>query len=275
MDYQFLKRITKDETHEYRFSVCTLVTRLTEYHEMVDSFIRAGFDTETCEYLYIDNSSENTYDAFAGLNRFLQDARGKYVILCHQDILLHDHTVRDLEIRIAEIDSIDPNWAVLGNAGGINLKYLAMHLTRNTGNRLIEKHLPLRAMTVDENFILVKRSANLALSADLSGFHMYGTDITLIADTLGYSTYIIDFNLTHKSDGNADASFYALRRQLKAKYRRATRPKFISTTITRFYLSGNRTGFFLNNTGIVLFLVRQFYKFFRPKKGYCVKNSTG
>ncbi|HEY0896855.1 MAG TPA: hypothetical protein VGE15_09920, partial [Sphingobacteriaceae bacterium] len=83
MDYPFIKRITKDESYSFRYSVCTLVTRLSEYYEMVGSFIEAGFSKDQCEYLYIDNSSENTYDAFGGLNRFLQEAKGKYIILCH------------------------------------------------------------------------------------------------------------------------------------------------------------------------------------------------
>ena len=145
-----------------------------------------------------------------------------------------------------------------------------MHLTQNSGNKLHEPDLPLKSISVDENFIVVKNSANLSLSADLSGFHLYGTDLCLIAKVLGYNSYVIDFNLIHKSNGNADANFFQIRKQLIKKYRRAFSPRFISTTITRFYLSGNRFSGLFINTPPILFFVRQFFKFFKPKRKHQV-----
>lgn len=262
------KSINKTREYDYKYTICTLVTDPVEYKEMFTSFTKAGFSENICEYLYADNSIENTFDAFYGINRFLQEAKGRYIILCHQDILLHDDNIEVLDNRIKEIDDLDPNWGILANAGGINLKHVAMHLTQQTGNRLKEDHLPLKALSVDENFILVKNDANLALSSDLNGFHLYGTDLCLIADILGYSTYIIDFNLLHKSDGNADRSFYTLRSAFKEKYKRALRSRFVSTTITRFYVSGSPISSIVGNTGFVLFLVRQYYKLFTSKKDY-------
>lgn len=263
-----IKILSGEESFRFRYTICTLVSKPDEYQEMFDSFIKAGFSPDICEYLCIDNSTSNKYDAFAGINRFLREAKGKYIILCHQDLILHHHRIEELDARIAEIDDLDPQWAVLSNAGGINLKYVGMHLTQNCGNDLREEHLPLRVRTVDENFMLVKNECNLALSNDLSGFHMYGTDICLIADTLGFNAYMIDFRLTHKSNGNVDHHFYKVREQLMQKYRRAFRGRFMSTTITRFYLSGNRIGYFLSNSGPVMFLVRQYYKFFKTQKRY-------
>ncbi|MDB5121464.1 MAG: hypothetical protein JWN56_2682 [Sphingobacteriales bacterium] len=271
MDFSFVKTLSSTERFPFRYSICTLVSKPQEYQEMINSFIQAGFSTDLCEYLCIDNSKTNTYDAFGGLNRFLREAKGEYIILCHQDILLHDHNINDLDKRIEEMDFIDANWGILSNAGGINLKYVAMHVTQNSGNRLIEHLLPLKTKTVDENFILVKSTSNLALSHNLKGFHMYGTDICLICETLGLTSYIIDFNLTHKSNGNADASFYKIRKELMRKYRLAWRGRFISTTITRFYISGNNLAFKLFNTGISMFLARQYYKFFRRKNKYYCK----
>ncbi|WP_026897268.1 hypothetical protein [Daejeonella oryzae] len=274
MSYSFVKRINRQEEFQYKFSVCTLVSNFPEYQEMLDSYIRKGFDSESCEYLCIDNSQNNVYDAFAGLNRFLREAKGKYIILCHQDILLHDHDRRYLESRIEELNILDQNWAILANAGGINLKYLAMHLTQKSGNRLLENILPLKAQTVDENFMVIRNDANLALSSDLKGFHMYGTDICLMADALGFNAYIIDFNLTHKSDGNADQSFDKLRIALMRKYRKAFRGRFMSTTITRMYISGNRIAFHFFNLRPVMFLIRQYYKFLTSKAEYKPKKKN-
>ena len=79
--------IKAEEEFKYLFSVCTLVSRLDEYDEMLASFIKAGFTEDFCQYLYIDNTQGNTFEAFGGINRFLREAGGKYLIICHQDIL--------------------------------------------------------------------------------------------------------------------------------------------------------------------------------------------
>lgn len=265
------RSINKHKQYNYRYSICTLVTNSAEYSEMVASFIEAGFTENICEFLYADNTRENSFEAFGGINCFLQEAQGKYIILCHQDILLHDDKIDVLESRIAEVDALDSNWAILANAGGINLKHIAMHVTQKTGHRLIETKLPLKAISSDENFILVKNEANLALSSDLQGFHLYGTDICLIADILGFNSYIIDFNVLHKSDGNADKDFYKIRTALMKKYQSAFKGRFMSTTITRFYISGNSISSSAYNTAFFLFLARQWYKVFKPKKEYHLK----
>ena len=268
------KSIQKND-FPYDFSICTLVTRTQEYEEMLQSFVAKGFDVSTCEYLHIDNSERCAFDAYKGLNEFLQQAKGKYIIICHQDIILHDHDRVHLEAKIKEIEMLDSNWAILANAGGINFKWIATNLTQGSGRTIKEKRLPLLTKTIDENFMVVKNSANLALSNRLSGFHMYGTDICLIADILGYKAYVIDFNLTHKSDGNADASFYKCREDLMRNYNHAFRGRFMATTITRFYISGNWLAYLSYNLQPVKFFVRQFYKFFYHKKRYLLKHSKG
>lgn len=271
MDYSFIKAIPVQEDFLYRFSICTLVSDKAEYNEMINSFLHAGFTTDICEYLYIDNTITNAFEAYAGLNRFLRTAKGRYIILCHQDILLDDHKVATLDNIITEMDQIDDRWGILGNAGGLNIKYRVMNITQGTGKQYMEKGLPAKTMTVDENFILVKNEANLALSSDLEGFHLYGADMCFIAEALGYNAYIIDFNITHKSSGNADQSFYKLKHDLLRKYRKAFKGRFVSTTITRFYLSGNNLKSIVYNSTLILFIARQYYKFFRKKDFYRVK----
>lgn len=266
-----LARSISSPVYEYEYSICTLVTRKAEYEEMLDSFLLKGFDEKSCEYLFIDNSSSSSFEAYKGLNQFLQQAKGKYIILCHQDIIIHDHDRNHLSERISEIEKKDPNWAILANAGGVNFKWIATNLTQGSGNIIKEKRLPLRTKTVDENFMIVKNSANLALSHNLSGFHLYGPDLCLIADVLGFNAYVIDFNIIHKSNGNPDASFYRLRKEFIKKYNYAFRSRFMTTTITRYYLSGNWFTAWFYNLQPIKFLVRQYYKAFKPKKLYVLE----
>src|SRR5262249_51154593 len=97
---------------------------------------------------------------------------------------------------------------------------------------------PAKVRSLDENFVIVRRSTNLALSRDLEGFHFYGTDICLIADVLGNNCYVIDFHLRHKGHGVFDNHFFATRKHLIQKYRRAFRSRWITTTCTTIFISG-------------------------------------
>jgi hypothetical protein len=267
------KSIKAEEEFKYLFSVCTLVSRTDEYNEMLDSFIKAGFGEDRCEYLYIDNSQgANVLEAYQGINRFLREARGQYIIICHQDILLNYDGADELIKKINEVQSTDPNWAVLGNAGGVNLKYLSLYIVQNSGPMLYETSFPLKTMTLDENFLVVRAKANLSLSNDLSGFHLYGTDICLLADILGYNAYIIEFKLLHKSLGNVDRSFFDLESRLIRKYTRALRPRFLRTPFAQFYIAGGRLRTFFGNTPLALFFARKYYQIFRSSKDYKLKN---
>ncbi|HZM04623.1 MAG TPA: hypothetical protein VFC44_16580 [Candidatus Saccharimonadales bacterium] len=223
----------------FDYSICTLVTDLAEYGKMLDSFGRAGFGEEDCEFLYIDNSLRNKTDAYAGYNSFLNAARGRRIILCHQDILLPFHRRKDLERRMAELDALDPNWAVLGNAGATAIGVGAGRITHPEGECANRCSLPAPACSVDENFILVKREANLAVSHDLLGFHFYGTDLCLIAGILGWTAWVVDFHLYHQSSGQFNPAFREMKRDIAHKYQQALKGRFLQTTCTEIILGGS------------------------------------
>jgi len=221
-----------------RYSICTLVTRLDQYKDMVDSFRRLGFDSDDCEYLYIDNSTANGMDGYSGLNLFLSVARGQRIIICHQDVLLMGDGRQKLDEVLAQLDEQDPTWAVSGNSGGVSPGRLALRITDPHGADQKTRALPARVSGLDENFLVVKRHANLALSHDLSGFHLYATDLCIIADVLGWSSYVIDFHLRHLSPGVRDESLARSREALIAKYSRAFRRRWVTTPCETVFLSG-------------------------------------
>jgi len=232
------REIPVDRLFKFKYSICTLVTNAAEYGEMRESFASRGFTTADCEYLYIDNSRRNHAEAFAGYNLFLDSAQGRYVILCHQDILLKFDDRKILEQRLEELDRIDPGWGLAGNAGGIGPESCAVHVTHPSGEQN-SGVFPMEAQSLDENFLLVKKEANLGLSRDLRGFHFHGTDLCQIARILGWNAWVIDFNLFHKSEGNFDNSFYDLSRQLRRKYERALKGRTVQTMGARVHLSGS------------------------------------
>jgi hypothetical protein len=231
-----------------KYSICTLVSNITQYEQMYRSFMKAGFSEDDTEYLIVDNLNGNSLDAFSGFNHFLNRAHGEFIILCHQDICLDFDDRVVLEGRLAELDQIDPLWAVVGNAGTSGFGRIHARISDPYKQDLRRGEFPSRVFSLDENFILVKNSANLAVSHDLSGFHLYGTDLCLIADILGRTSYVVDFHLLHLSSGTVDERFYGVRDRLVCKYQKALRPRFMQTMIDRFYLSGSRTlSLFFNN----------------------------
>jgi hypothetical protein len=252
------KEIELDFDNEILYSICTLVTIKEEYQEMMSSFVEAGFDTSFCEFLYIDNTTHNKSEAYQGLNYFLQKAKGKYIILCHQDILICHDKIDRLEQCIADLDQLDPSWAIMANAGASGIKDIVYRLIE-PNNVIKRRGHPIQKVTsVDENFILVKKSANLSLSNNLKGFHLYGTDLCIIANILGFNAYVVHFYLLHKSKGNVDKSFYILKNELQLKYQRALAGKFIQTTCTNFYLSSSNTLNALLNMKFTMFFVRNY-----------------
>jgi hypothetical protein len=248
------------QSYKYQYAICTLVTNWDEYGRMLESFIAAGFTTDDCEYRYADNTNGNSFDAYQGINQFLQNADAKYIIICHQDILLKFDKRGNLECRLSDLDAVDNDWAVVGNAGTNNLYLESMKITHADMICVEKGVLPSKARSLDENFLLMKKSANLALSGDLSGFHMYGTDLCLIAECLGYSAYVIEFNLLHLSKGKIDASFYELSDKLQEKYSNFFRGRYIKTTVTRFYLGSNNVWRSIMNFSLIKSMVRLFYK---------------
>lgn len=225
-----------------RYTIATLVTDHAQYAAMRASLRAGGFGEEDCEYLYIDNSTANTACAYRGLNALLNEAGGVFVILCHQDIRLLEDQRADLDRRLAELDARDPDWALAGNAGGVAPGVLAIRITDPHGENQNTGSLPQRVVSLDENFIVVRRSARIGFSRDLEGFHFYGADICLNAAIAGYSAYVIDFHLAHLSAGHKSAAFARCEAAFRAKWERALSARWIQTTCALVRLSGTTTG---------------------------------
>jgi hypothetical protein len=220
------------------YSFCTLVTDVARYRAMVGEFVGKGFTEADSEFLYLDNSGGNRFDAYAGYNLFLRAARGTYVILCHQDIRLLSDGRDRLDAVITELNSLDPRWGLFGNAGGLHSGARAIRISDPHGDDVAQGGpFPVACQTLDENFIVVRAAANLSLSGDLSGFHLYGTDMCAVAAFLGYTAYVVDFHLRHEGRGRIDDTFTRAAADLVHKYARTMQPIFFTTTCARLVIT--------------------------------------
>lgn len=227
---------------DLRFTIGTLVTDWDQHREMKASFEAGGFSGPDCEYVAIDNSGPDNTSAYRGLNVLLDAARGRHVILCHQDVRLVDDDRTALEARLDELTAHDPSWAVVGNGGGVGAGRLALRISDpHQANQRVGQ-FPARVASLDENFLVVRRSARIGFSNDLSGFHLYGADICLMAELAGHTAYVVDFHLAHLSGGSLGASFTAAEDAFRAKWSRALRPRWVQTTCSLLRISGDRVG---------------------------------
>lgn len=235
------RRLIGAASPEKAYTIATLVTDPGQYDAMRASFAAGGFTTKDCEYVFIDNTGTEQTCAFTGLSVALREARGRYVILCHQDVRLLQggDTRADLDCRLAELTEHDPDWAIAGNAGGVAPGQLALRISDPHGRDQHVGNLPAMVSSLDENFIVVRRNADLTFSNDLSGFHFYATDLCLVADILGWNTYVIDFHLEHLSAGNSRSRDFAVSKEhVREKWSKALRPRWIQTTCALLRLDG-------------------------------------
>lgn len=220
------------------YTIATLVNDPGLYARMCASFRAHGFCEPACEFI----AAEQPACAYRALDALIGQARGRYVILCHQDVRLIGDGRAELDARLAELEVRAPDWALAGNAGGVAPGGLAIRITDPHGADRRVGTLPARVMSLDENFIVLKRQARIGLSRDLSGFHLYGADLCLVAEALGYSAWVVDFHLEHLSPGRKDHTFHAAEAAFRAKWSRALRPRWLQTTCTLLRLDGSPAG---------------------------------
>lgn len=235
------RRLVRRQTGpaEPRFSICTMVTDWVEYDGMRQSFMVGGFDSTHCEFLTLDNSLGNIADSYVATNEFLLASRAPYIILCHQDVLLLKDGCCELEDCLASLHTRFPNWAIAGNAGMTEDGWPVTCISDPGNGENIFGDRPTEVVSLDENFLVVRREANLAVSRDLGGFHHYGTDLCVIAGVLGWSAHVIDFLLRHNSSGTIDKRYYASADAVRHKYARAFRPRWVPTIIgEHLFLAG-------------------------------------
>ena len=252
---------------DFEFSVCTFVTDRQEYTAMLDSFNRKRLTSQNTEFIFIDNSQSNIFDAFEGINHFLAICRGEYIIICHQDVRLEHDGLEHLKSLIEMINNTDPHWAVLGNSGAdSNFSQTYRHITDPHGIALKKIKNFKKVSSLDENFLIIRNGLNLGVSRDLKGFHFYGTDLCLQAAIRGYNCYVIAFHLVHLSKGNMDKHFYLCKQALIEKYQNAFRSRFMQTSCTYLFLSGSRFMNLVFNSRPIFFLKKKLDQLIHKKK---------
>jgi len=138
-------------------------------------------------------------------NRGLDKAKADIVVFAHQDVFLSDDWFTRLSQSIRQIESSGTGWGVLGVFGATAQKPPVLNgFCYSTGLQQIlggPFSSPIAARTLDELVLVVRRSSGLRFDGQLPGFHLYGTDICLQAESTGLKNYIVPAFCIHNSNG--------------------------------------------------------------------------
>ena len=125
---------------------------------------------------------------------------------------------------------------------------MSVRITDPYGENQSSKIFPQKIRTLDENFQLLIIQQTWQYN-NIGGFHLYGSDLCIIADILGYSSYVINFHVYHKSGGNADDVFLSTKKVLLLNIKK---PELdFRTTSTYLFISNSKskTGFLIKKLG--------------------------
>ena len=213
------------------FHIVTIANKLEQYQEMKESFIKAGFDEVRCRYSLFDNSKGNIYDPYATFNEVKLKNQEPFIIFCHQDVLMNQGDGFEQLVKVlAELEKLNPQWAIAGNAGRDHHHQFIAKIT-DPLTKSSYKNLPHKVHSLDENFLVIKSSSQVKCSLELSGFHFYGSDLCLQAILSGYSCYVIDFHLTHLSSGKLSQAFWDVKEKFEETWNNQFNFCYIKTTM--------------------------------------------
>jgi hypothetical protein len=138
--------------------------------------------------------------ASLGYNDAIDKAETNLIVFSHQDVYYPRKWLSDLDKALRQLDTIDPNWGVLGcwgnNSKGLNAGYL-----HSVGLGILGKPFepPVEIETLDEYALILRKSSGLRFDPALPHFHFYGTDICMTARERGMKSYAISAFAVHNT----------------------------------------------------------------------------
>jgi hypothetical protein len=212
------------------FSVCCLVTSVQQYAHLREQLSQQGFTDELCEFLACDNSEANRFSAYDGIRLFLREAKGRYVLILHQDAIPLESAAK-LLAGIAAVENHDPLWGVIGNAGRTDGSRSVLSIVSGEDVYRPDSAF-VRVTTIDENMMLIRNGTGITLSADVGGYHFYAFDLCSVAARLGYHSYVVDHLWRHDSHGTVDDDFLVAKQRMEEKMRAYHQGALVPTTCT-------------------------------------------
>jgi hypothetical protein len=193
----------------YDVDICSVVNNYDTYALLERSLLSTECSSKI-SIRSIDNTCGIVSDVVSAINWFIMSSKAKYVLVCHQDVVFTLKDIDSLLDRLLELDRMDENWAVCGNAGRNNRLQERGHISDPYGMNQFNGPLPSLCVGLDENLLIYNKRNPIVLSTHVKGFHHYGIESCYVANQLGYTAYVVDFHVVHASKGNFDSKYSEL-----------------------------------------------------------------
>jgi glycosyltransferase involved in cell wall biosynthesis len=141
----------------------------------------------------------NAPSATIAYNRGLDATRSDIIIFAHQDVYFPQGWEEKLAESLQQLETFDPKWAVLACCGiHRNEEFVGDVWSTGLGGRIgAPVSEPQPVQSVDELFIILRRSAGLRWDNDLPNFHLYGSDIVQTALAAGHGAWVMNLPVIH------------------------------------------------------------------------------
>lgn len=159
------------------------------------------------------------------------------MVFCHQDLLLPEAWLSQLEQALNYLQGNDPKWGVLGSIGRCQDGGTRGHVF-SSGRGVIRMTCdrPEPIQTLDEIVLILRKSSGLRFDDRLPHFHLYGADICLRAAKMGMKSYAIPAFCIHNTHQNfiLAPEFYECCKHIKRVWKDSLPIQTTCGRITRF-----------------------------------------
>jgi GT2 family glycosyltransferase len=190
--------------------------------------------TTKVELILLDNRKRRFKSAAEALNYGGEQAKGKYLMFVHQDMILNSRLwIEKVERMLGKL----PNFGVVGVAGKCkNAKVAITNITHGIPKQAAgEIHIkkPEKVQTVDECLIIISETVFNILRFDekvCSDWHLYAVDYCLSVKRLGFDSYVIPIFAYHRSPGySMSKKYFIILKKILKKHKNCY--KMIYTTV--------------------------------------------
>lgn len=168
---------------------------------------------------------ESFSSASMAYNEAIKEATGDILVFIHQDVYLPQDWLDNVLAAIAQLDRRGIRWGTLGCYGVRKQSEGGMGLGQvySTGWGLQGRPIsdPEPVQTLDEIVLITRASNGLTFDSSLPSFHLYGTDLCLIAGARGFQNFVIPAFCVHNTNQLLElpADFYRCYSYVKRKWK--------------------------------------------------------
>lgn len=176
----------------------TFVVAVNNREVLKNNLLASPCLRKPCRHQIIIQDGFNS--AAKAYNDAIDRSQNDLMVFVHQDVILPEQFLNQLEDSLQYLEEKDPTWGVLGSYGETQTQG-GRGRVYQSGPGAIGTALecPAPVQTLDEIVLILRKSSQLRFDETLPHFHLYGTDICLRAEESSRRSYAIPAFCIHNS----------------------------------------------------------------------------